>query len=71
MSKNFSTKRYSPEQKKRAQDKGLVMFMWEMDKRHVTDKNHRGTVISACGTMSLERCQRIWAIIREQDQEPE
>ena len=61
-----SAKRYSPKQKEIAKNEQKVLFMWEMDKRYVADLNDQA-VIQCCGTMSLERARRIWAVILEKD----
>jgi hypothetical protein len=63
---SINAKKYSPKHIEIAKAEKKVLFMWEMDKRFVEDENDRA-VIQCCGTMSVERARRIWAIIQEVD----
>ena len=49
-----------------AKEHDRVLFKWEMDKRYVSDENDR-CVIQHVGTMSRDKCRRIWEILLEPD----
>lgn len=65
----FSAKKYSPKQIEIAKAEKRVLFMWEMDKRFMEDKNER-CKIQCCGTMTHEKARRIWEIINEPKEHP-
>ena len=60
----ISTRKWSPRHHEIAKEKKIALVKWEMDKRYAEDPNER-IVIQMCGTMSLEKASRIWAIINK------
>lgn len=63
---SISAKKWTPKHHEIAKEKKRALFMWDMDKRYVEDKNDRCR-IQCCGTMSQDRARRIWSIIQEKD----